>query len=162
MSMCLSPPVPSGIWRHVGKSGHSLSPTSAWWRTTMPLGSILLHSAVDLAVTPKPRGTSDMENRTTPVLLGVLSVILPTPDLRTWLPYSRDISAAGFTHTCSRQQKSLLHVGIVQSRAFWRSTRLARVLGMVGGLLACLQRMRVSTKEFRLKTESKGSHHQAS
>lgn len=78
----------------------SYSPTSAWCSTTMPLGSMLLHSAVDLAVTPKPRGTSDMEKMTTPVLLGVLSVILPKPDLRTWLPYRSDISAAGFTHTC--------------------------------------------------------------
>lgn len=66
----------------------------------MPLGSILLHSAVDLAVTPNPRGTSDMEYSTTPVFVGVLSVILPSPDLRTWFPYSNDISAAGFTQTC--------------------------------------------------------------
>ena len=49
---------------------------------------------------PKPRGTSDMEYRTTPVLTGVFSVILPSPDFSTWLPYSSDISAEGFTHTC--------------------------------------------------------------
>lgn len=46
-------------------------------------------------------GHIDMENSTTPVLLGVLSVILPSPDLSTWLPYSSDISAEGFTHTCN-------------------------------------------------------------
>ena len=38
-----------------------------WWNTQMALGSALRQSAVDLAVTPKPRGTSDMEYTTTPV-----------------------------------------------------------------------------------------------
>lgn len=32
------------------------SPTSAWWNTTMAMGSTFRHSCVDLAATPKPWG----------------------------------------------------------------------------------------------------------
>lgn len=39
-------------------SARRYSPQSAWWKTTMALGSALRHSAVDLAVTPNPSGTS--------------------------------------------------------------------------------------------------------
>ena len=41
-------------------SERKYSPTSDWWKTTTPLGSILRHSLVALAVTPNPSGTSDM------------------------------------------------------------------------------------------------------
>ena len=37
------------------------SPTSAWWKQTAVIGSACLHSAVDLAATPNPRGKSFME-----------------------------------------------------------------------------------------------------
>ena len=30
------------------------SPTSAWWKHTTPIGSMLLHSVVDFAATPNP------------------------------------------------------------------------------------------------------------
>lgn len=36
------------------------SPISAWWKQTEDSGSANLHSTVDLAATPKPRGKSDM------------------------------------------------------------------------------------------------------
>eukprot|EP00958_Prasinococcus_capsulatus_P019520 scaffold2418_cov296-Prasinococcus_capsulatus_cf.AAC.1 len=142
----------------------------------MAVGSSLRHSSVDLATTPKPSGTSDIDSTTTPCrvrrgrarasqpaspsarqsvtqsvsqsassssggaqrrdddddagsarrpfgaaaalavavavavsapsprcrrtwLAGVLSVMRPKPDLSTWLPYKKDISAEGFTHT---------------------------------------------------------------
>eukprot|EP00270_Netrium_digitus_P015194 TRINITY_DN528_c0_g1_i5.p1 TRINITY_DN528_c0_g1~~TRINITY_DN528_c0_g1_i5.p1 ORF type:complete len:115 (+),score=24.53 TRINITY_DN528_c0_g1_i5:149-493(+) len=42
------------------------SPASAWCRTTMAFGSSFLHSAVDFAANPKPRGMSAMEKTTTP------------------------------------------------------------------------------------------------
>ena len=37
-----------------------------------------------------------------PAYCGIASVILPIPDLTTWLPYRKDISAVGFTHTLNR------------------------------------------------------------
>ena len=39
-------------------SARRYSPQSAWWKTTMALGSAARHSDVDLAVTPNPSGTS--------------------------------------------------------------------------------------------------------
>ena len=40
--------------RHKSSSERRYSPTSLWWKTTTPLGSILRQSLVDLAVTPNP------------------------------------------------------------------------------------------------------------
>lgn len=40
---------------------------------------------------------------TTPVYAGVPSVMRPSPDLSTWLPYRNCISADGRTHTCTRR-----------------------------------------------------------
>jgi hypothetical protein len=42
------------------------SPVSAWWKATIPEGSSLRQSSVDLAVVAKPNGTSAMEQTTTP------------------------------------------------------------------------------------------------
>lgn len=42
------------------------SPTSAWWNTTMDMGSTRRHSWVDLAATPKPY--EDSEHRSNIVL----------------------------------------------------------------------------------------------
>lgn len=48
------------VFLQSSSSARRYSPQSAWWKTTMALGSAMRHSVVDLAVTPKPRGTSDM------------------------------------------------------------------------------------------------------
>ena len=52
------------------------SPTSAWLITTTCVGSISRHYCVVFMHMPKPRGISEIENTTTPILLGVFSVIL--------------------------------------------------------------------------------------
>ena len=36
---------------------------SAWWRTTIAVGSSVVHISVDCAVTPKPSGTVRREAR---------------------------------------------------------------------------------------------------
>ena len=73
----------------------------------MTVGSAFLHSAVDLDVTPNPRGRSDIENITTPAFAGVFSVILARPDFRIWLPYRNDISEDDLTQTCSTSTVTL-------------------------------------------------------
>ncbi|WVZ11991.1 hypothetical protein V8G54_016521 [Vigna mungo] len=65
----------------------------------MPLGSNFLQSCVDFAATPKPNGTSAMENTTTPSPAAMLSVILPNALFKTWFPYKKDISDCGLSHT---------------------------------------------------------------
>lgn len=45
-------------------------PTSAWWKATMPVGSKVRHSSVDLPVTAKPNGMSVIEYTTTCVEQG--------------------------------------------------------------------------------------------
>ena len=57
---------------------------SAWWKATTPWGSSLRQSAVDLAVVPKPSGTSAMFRTTTPWYCGVSSVIRPKPAYSNW------------------------------------------------------------------------------
>lgn len=47
--------------RYNSSSARKYSPQSVWWKATMPLGSIVRHSLVDLAVTPKPSGMSAIE-----------------------------------------------------------------------------------------------------
>lgn len=44
-------------------------------------------------------GISVIEKKTTPWYCGVFSVIRPSPDFDTWLPYRNDCSALGFSHT---------------------------------------------------------------
>ena len=44
-------------------SARRYSPQSAWWNTTIALGSAARQSEVDLAVTPKPSGTSAADLR---------------------------------------------------------------------------------------------------
>ena len=95
-------------------------PTSAWWNTTMPLGSIFLQSDVDFAVTPNPKGISDMLYTTTPVYAGVFSVILPSPDFSTWLPYIYCISAEGLTHIC-KERNTQKGVEYVMRECLWQT-----------------------------------------
>jgi hypothetical protein len=72
-------PKPPNVTSQSSSSILKYPPISAWCSTTIALGSNFLQSCVLLAATPKPRGTSDMENTTTPSPGAIFSVIRPAP-----------------------------------------------------------------------------------
>lgn len=78
------------------------SPTSPCRKATTVVGSNFLASAVDLAVTPKPKGVSSMARMTTPECSGQSSLHLPTCAFTTLPPYKNGISPFGLIHNLYR------------------------------------------------------------
>ena len=97
----------------VNKLSSSLrySPTSPCLNATMDVGSSFLASAVDLAVTPNPKGVSSMARMTTPECSGQSSLHRPTCAFTTLPPYRKGISPFGLIHNL------YLACGAITSRA---------------------------------------------